>query len=179
MSWAASKSECILVKDAELAFARAPVAGDVDGNLYRANVGHMIKSGRGSVLSYREFDDLGKGVDSQRFTKITIAITGDITGELKKGAYIGFVTFGSSGFVYKGDYWSSDSLRVKLEISDESKGGLRLSVQSKARNFYRKEERSFAADFTCNVVDPQSPKDLTPWQGVVGDEWMSFYPKAK
>jgi hypothetical protein len=178
LAQAGGKSDCVIVRNADISTSPSPGIGGYEDNMLAANAGHQVGSGTRTVLLIRVFKEEPGVVDSQNFTKITgylpVGIESGANEILKDFSF----SSGWSGFVYKGDFWSSRNFYLSVDSASgmpRSGGVIRLSGSANAYNSYRKESKEFRIELSCHLVE-RALVGLSPWMGGEGDAWGSFYP---
>ncbi len=167
--------ECIVVPQASIATDMPADLDEFEQHLWMANTGQWVRKGTDTLLLLRLFSESPGVIDSQQYTKITGSLKGytpspEGTPEVVDAR----LTSGGAGFAHKGDYWLSDSAEVELQ---PHKGDSRIEVKVTAVgwNSYRKEDRSFYLQFTCQLKEIPVEK-LSAWQGGNDNLWGSFGP---
>lgn len=168
--------ECIVVPQAMI-LTDTPVGLDeFEQRLWTANAGQMVAQGTGNLLLLRLFSESPGVIDSQQYIKITgslkrYAPSSEGTPEVVHAR----LTSGGAGFAHKGDYWLSDSADVELHQPHKGDSQIEVKVTAVGWNSYRKEDRSFYLQFTCQLKEIPVEK-LSAWQGGNDDLWGSFGP---
>ncbi len=149
---------------------------EFEQHLWMANAGQLVRKGTDTLLLLRLFSESPGVIDSQQFTKITGSLkrytpSPEGTSEVVDAR----LTSGGAGFAHKGDYWLADSVDVELHQPHERDGRMEVKVMAVGWNSYRKEDRSFYLQFTCQLKEIPVEK-LSAWQGSDGSLWRTFGP---
>ena len=110
-------SDCIIVKGAQIDFGKKPSSDQFQRMIDLANFGHELVPGSGYVLVFRDQTGGSKGIDSERFKKITFSLSGGLAPKVDQTILDGHLSEGSSGFVRGGGFKRSEKFSgtVKLE----------------------------------------------------------------
>ncbi|WP_312706449.1 hypothetical protein [Stenotrophomonas sp.] len=168
--------ECIVVPQAAIVTDMPAGLDEFEQRLWVANTGQRVRKGTDTLLLLRLFSESPGVIDSQQYIKITGSLKRDTsspggTPEVVEAR----LTSGGSGFAHKGDYWLSDSVDVELHKPHERDGRMEVKVTAVGWNSYRKEDRSFYLQFTCQLKEIPVEK-LSAWQGGNDNLWGSFGP---
>lgn len=168
--------ECIVVPQATVVTDMPAGLDEFEQRLWVANTGQRVRKGTNTLLLLRLFSESPGVIDSQQYIKITGSLkrytpSAEGTPEVVSAS----LTSGSAGFAYKGDYWLSDSAEVELHRPPERDGRIEVKVTAVGWNGYRKEDRSFYLQFTCQLKEIPVEK-LSAWQGGNDNLWGSFGP---
>lgn len=168
--------ECIVVPHASIATDMPAGLDEFEQHLWAANTGQWVRNGTDTLLLLRLFSESPGVIDSQQFTKITGSLKRDTPSpEGTPEVVDARLTSGSAGFAHKGDAWLSDSVDVELHQLHERDGRMEVKVTAVGWNSYRKEDRSFLLQFTCQLKEIPVEK-LSAWQGGDGNLWRTFGP---
>lgn len=168
--------ECLVVPQASIATDMPAGLDEFEQHLWMANTGQLVRKGTDTLLLLRLFSESPGVIDSQQFTKITGSLkryTPSPEGTPEVGD--ARLTSGGAGFAHKGDYWLADSVDVELHQPHERDGRMEVKVTAVGWNSYRKEDRSFYLQFTCQLKEIPVEK-LSAWQGGDGSLWRTFGP---
>ncbi|HGM4891086.1 MULTISPECIES: hypothetical protein [Stenotrophomonas] len=173
---ARSIHECIIVPQATIVTHMPVGLDEFEQRLWVANTGQGVRQGTDTLLLLRLFSESPGAIDSQQYIKITGSLKGytpspEGTPEVVDAR----LTSGGAGFAHKGDYWLSDSVDVELHQPDERDSRMEVKATAVGWNSYRKEDRSFYLQFTCQLKEISVEK-LSSWQGGNGNLWGSFGP---
>lgn len=168
--------ECIVVPQAAIVTDMPAGLDEFEQRLWVANTGQRVRNGTDTLLLLRLFSESPGAIDSQQYTKITGSLKG-YTPSLEGTSEVvdARLTSGGAGFVHKGDYWLSDSVDVELRQTHERDSRMEVKVTAVGWNSYRKEDRSFYLQFTCQLREIPVEK-LSAWQGGDSNLWRSFGP---
>ncbi|CAH0125348.1 MULTISPECIES: hypothetical protein [Stenotrophomonas] len=173
---ARSIHECIAVPQASIATDMPAGLDEFEQHLWTANTGQVVSKGTDTLLLLRLFSESPGVIDSQQFTKITGSLKGYTpSSEGMPEVVDARLTSGGAGFAHKGDYWLSHSADVELHQPHKGDGRIEVKVTAVGWNSYRKEDRSFYLQFTCQLKEIPFEK-LSAWQGGDGNLWRSFGP---
>ncbi|TPD90225.1 hypothetical protein FJP65_19140 [Stenotrophomonas maltophilia] len=168
--------ECIVVPQATIVTDMPAGLDEFEQRLWVANTGQRVRKGTDTLLLLRLFSESPGVIDSQQYIKIT--------GSLKRYApspkgtpevVDARLTSGGAGFAHKGDYWLSDSADVELHQPHRGDSQIEVKVTAVGWNSYRKEDRSFYLQFTCQLKEIPVEK-LSAWHGGNDNLWGSFGP---
>ncbi|WP_295555494.1 hypothetical protein [uncultured Stenotrophomonas sp.] len=173
---ARSIQECIIVPQAAIVTDMPAGLDEFEQRLWVADTGQRVRKGTDTLLLLRLFSESPGVIDSQQYIKITgslkrYAPSSEGTPEVVDAR----LTSGGAGFVHKGDNWLSDSVDVELHQPHERDSRMEVKVTAVGWNSYRKEDRSFYLQFTCQLKEIPVEK-LSAWQGGNDDLWGSFGP---
>ncbi|WP_228756459.1 hypothetical protein [Stenotrophomonas sp. MH181796] len=173
---ARSIHECIIVPQATIVTHMPAGLDEFEQRLWVANTGQRVRKGTDTLLLLRLFSESPGVIDSQQYTKITGSLKGytpspEGTPEVVDAR----LTSGGAGFAHKGDYWLSDSAEVELHQPHKGDSRIEVKVTAVGWNSYRKEDRSFYLQFTCQLKEVPVEK-LNAWQGGNDNLWGSFGP---
>ena len=173
---ARSIHECIIVPQAAIVTDMPAGLDEFEQRLWVANTGQGVRQGTDTLLLLRLFSESPGAIDSQQYIKITGSLKGytpspEGTPEVVDAR----LTSGGAGSAHKGDYWLSDSVDVELNQPHERDSRMEVKATAVGWNSYRKEDRSFYLQFTCQLKEISVEK-LSPWQGGNGNLWGSFGP---
>lgn len=168
--------ECIVVPQATVVTDMPAGLDEFEQRLWVANTGQRVRKGTDTLLLLRLFSESPGVIDSQQYTKITGSLKGykpspEGTPEVVDAR----LTSGSAGFAHKGDYWLSESADVELHQPHKGDSRIEVKVTAVGWNSYRKEDRSFYLQFTCQLKEIPVEK-LNAWQGGNDNLWGSFGP---
>ncbi len=168
--------ECIVVPQASIATDMPADLDEFEQHLWTANTGQWVSKGTDTLLLLRLFSESPGVIDSQQFTKITGSLKRySPSSEGMPEVVDARLASGGAGFAHKGDYWLADSVNVELDQPHERDGRMEVKVTSVGWNSYRKEDRSFYLQFTCQLKEIPVEK-LSAWQGGDGNLWRTFGP---
>lgn len=168
--------ECIVVPQASIATDMPADLDEFEQHLWTANTGQWVSKGTDTLLLLRLFSESPGVIDSQQFTKITGSLKRySPSSEGMPEVVDARLASGGAGFAHKGDYWLADSVNVELHQPHERDGRMEVKVTAVGWNSYRKEDRSFYLQFTCQLKEIPVEK-LSAWQGGNDDLWGSFGP---
>lgn len=163
--------ECIVVPQATIVTDMPAGLDEFEQRLWVANTGQRVRKGTDTLLLLRLFSESPGVIDSQQYIKITGSLKRYTSSPEVVDARL---TGGGAGFAHKGDYWLSDS--VDIELHQPHKGDrVEVKVTAVGWNGYRKEDRSFYLQFTCQLKEVPVEK-LSAWQGGNDNLWGSFGP---
>lgn len=168
--------ECIVVPQATVVTDMPAGLDEFEQRLWVANTGQRVRKGTETLLLLRLFSESPGVIDSQQYTKITGSLkrytpSTEGTPEVVDAR----LTSGGAGFAHKGDFWLSDSADVELHQPHKGDSRFEVKVSAVGWNSYRKEDRSFYLQFTCQLKEIPVEK-LSAWQGGNDDLWGSFGP---
>ncbi|TFZ48011.1 hypothetical protein E5C33_00015 [Stenotrophomonas maltophilia] len=168
--------ECIVVPQATVVTDMPAGLDEFEQRLWVANAGQRVRKGTETLLLLRLFSESPGVIDSQQYTKITGSLkrytpSTEGTPEVVDAR----LTSGGAGFAHKGDFWLSDSADVELHQPHKGDSRFEVKVSAVGWNSYRKEDRSFYLQFTCQLKEIPVEK-LSAWQGGNDDLWGSFGP---
>lgn len=168
--------ECIVVPQATIVTDMPAGLDEFEQRLWVANTGQRVRKGTDTLLLLRLFSESPGVIDSQQYIKITGSLkrytpSTEGTPEVVDAR----LTSGGAGFAHKGDYWLSDSADVELHQPHKGDGRFEVKVTAVGWNSYRKEDRSFYLQFTCQLREIPVEK-LSAWQGGNDNLWGSFGP---
>jgi len=168
--------ECIVVPQAAVVTDMPAGLDEFEQRLWVANTGQRVRKGTETLLLLRLFSESPGVIDSQQYTKITGSLkrytpSTEGTPEVVDAR----LTSGGAGFAHKGDFWLSDSADVELHQPHKGDSRFEVKVSAVGWNSYRKEDRSFYLQFTCQLKEIPVEK-LSAWQGGNDDLWGSFGP---
>ncbi|WP_263469127.1 hypothetical protein [Stenotrophomonas riyadhensis] len=173
---ARSIHECIVVPQATVVTDMPAGLDEFEQRLWVANTGQRVRKGTDTLLLLRLFSESPGVIDSQQYTKITGSLKGDTPSpEGTPEVVDARLTSGGAGFAHKGDYWLSDSAEVELHQPHKGDSRIEVKVTAVGWNSYRKEDRSFYLQFTCQLKEVPVEK-LNAWQGGNDNLWGSFGP---
>lgn len=173
---ARSLHECIVVPQSSIDADMPAGLDEFEQHLWTANTGQLVRKGTDTLLLLRLFSESPGVIDSQQFSKITGSLkeyTPSPEGTLE--VVDARLTSGGAGFAHKGDYWLADSVDVELHQPHKRDGRMEVKVTAVGWNSYRKEDRSFYLQFTCQLKEIPVEK-LSAWQGGDGNLWRTFGP---
>jgi len=173
---ARSIHECIIVPQATIVTHMPVGLDEFEQRLWVANTGQGVRQGTDTLLLLRLFSESPGAIDSQQYIKITGSLKGytpspEGTPEVVDAR----LTSGGAGSAHKGDYWLSDSVDVELHQPHERDSRMEVKATAVGWNSYRKEDRSFYLQFTCQLKEISVEK-LSAWQGGDGNLWRTFGP---
>lgn len=178
------KIDCFIITSAKI--IRSDPEKSKDGRskekfLQLANSGHQIKNGGLNIFAIRKFEDNGKGVDVQEFSKVTLELKDEISNLLiDDQKYFdvsrGYFSYGNVGFIHKGNYWLAHNPIRAIKIA-RTKNGMIATIKSKfiATNAADLTKKNMTIDVSC-PVRLMKVKNLDSWEGAVGTGWDSFAP---
>jgi len=168
--------ECIIVPQATIVTDMPAGLDEFEQRLWTANAGQVVSKGTDTLFLLRLFSEVPGVMDSQEFTKVTGILKGYTPSvEGIPEVLDARMTSGGAGFAHKGDYWLSDSADIELHRPHKRDSPMEVKVTSVGWNSYRKEDRSFYLQFTCQPREIPVEK-LSAWQGGNGNLWRSFGP---
>jgi hypothetical protein len=168
--------ECIVVPQAAVVTDMPAGLDEFEQRLWTANAGQVVSKGTDTLLLLRLFSESPGVMDSQEFTKVTGTLSGYTPSSEGIPAVLGArLSSGSAGFAHKGDYWLSDSADIELHRPHKGDSRIEVKVTAVGWNSYRKEDRSFYLQITCQLEEIPVEK-LSAWQGGNGNLLGSFGP---
>lgn len=168
--------ECIVVPQATVVTDMPAGLDEFEQRLWAASTGQRVRKGTDTLLLLRLFSESPGVIDSQQYTKITGSLKRNTPStEGTPEVVDARLTSGGAGFAHKGDFWLSDSADVELHQPHKGDSRFEVKVSAVGWNSYRKEDRSFYLQFTCQLKEIPVEK-LSAWQGGNDDLWGSFGP---
>lgn len=180
-----SSTSCSIVRNARISFGSPPDIKSARQNIDHyalADYGHQVEDGHSNVLLVRTYEDDGKGVDSQMFMKLTIELADDQAREPSEqpaniNVVRGYYSYGNIAFLGKGYYWLARDPVGSVSLAKTADGKMTLSIKSSFLAIYALDgsKKQKVIDIRC-PVNYSTVKDLSPWEGKVGDHSKSFTP---
>ncbi|MGO4718558.1 hypothetical protein [Stenotrophomonas indicatrix] len=168
--------ECIIVPQATIVTDMPAGMDEFEQRLWTANTGQVVSKGTDTLILLRIFSESSGVMDSQQYTKITGILTGYTPSSEGTQEVVGArLTSGGAGFAHKGDYWLSNAVTVELHRPHKRDSRMEVEVKAVGWNSYRKEDRPFDLQFTCQIKEMPLER-LSAWQGGNGNLWLSFGP---